>query len=60
MNAKEIRQKSNDELKDLIKATKKRLLEIRFDLEGKKLKNVKEIKNLKKDIARILTITHNK
>lgn len=54
--AQELRQKSREELLDLIRANRKRLLEIRFDLDGKRLKNTKEISMLKKDVARALTL----
>lgn len=56
MKAQELRQKSQEELLDLIRANRKRLLEIRFDLDGKRLKNTKEISMLKKDVARALTL----
>jgi len=44
--------------KDLIKnlnEKRNRLREFRFEISGSKIKNVKEAKNLKKEIAQILT-----
>ncbi len=57
MKIKEIRQKSKLELKKLLQDSKERLQQLRFDLFSGKVKNVKEIRNIKKDIARILMIT---
>lgn len=42
-------------IKDLIDK-RKALRDFRFGIAGSKLKNVKESKTLKKDIARILTV----
>lgn len=56
MKAKELRNKSNKELqKDLID-NREKLLRLHIDLRSKEVKNVREIRNIKKSIARILTI----
>ena len=52
----ELRQKNKDELSELLKEKKARLEELRFLSAQKKVKNVKEISVIKKDIARILTL----
>ncbi|HYU64996.1 MAG TPA: 50S ribosomal protein L29 [Candidatus Paceibacterota bacterium] len=47
--------KSIDELAVKLKELRAKLLQIRFDLADKKLKNFNEFGAVKKDIARILT-----
>ena len=56
MRAKELRQKSKDELKKILIDTREKLRQLRFDLASAKVKNVKEAGNVRKKIARILTI----
>ena len=56
MRAKELRQKSKDELKKILIDTREKLRQARFDLASAKVKNVKEAGNLRKKIARIITI----
>jgi ribosomal protein L29 len=56
MKAKELRQKTEKELKDLLQENRHKVGELKFDLASKKLKNVKQITGLKRDIARILTL----
>ena len=52
----ELRQKSKDELKNLLAEKRERLRFLRFNLASGKVKNVREIRQTKKEIARILTI----
>ena len=40
----------------MLSQNRNRLLSLRFDLAGGRVKNVKEIREVKKDIARILTL----
>ncbi len=56
MKAKEFKQKSKDELQKLLQNLREKLRQLRFDLASGKVKNVREIRQIKKDIARILTI----
>jgi large subunit ribosomal protein L29 len=56
MKIREIRQKSKEELPKMLSQNRNRLLSLRFDLAGGRVKNVKEIREVKKDIARILTL----
>lgn len=51
----EIHNKSIDELASALRELRAKLLQIRFDLADNKLKNVRELGNTKKSIARILT-----
>jgi ribosomal protein L29 len=56
MKISELRQKSKEELQGLMQEKKARLEDLKFMLHQKKVKNVKESANIKKDIARILTL----
>ena len=56
MKIKELRQKTTKELKELLEENRHKLGQLKFDLAAKKLKNVREIRNLRREIARILTI----
>lgn len=60
MRVNEIRRKTEKELKKMLQENQGRLMELRFKLETSKVKNVKEISRIKKDIARILTILKSK
>jgi large subunit ribosomal protein L29 len=59
MKAEELRQKAKDELGKLLKDYQERQRQLKFDLVAGKVKNVREIRQIKKDIARILTILRN-
>lgn len=52
----ELRQKSKEESQKLLQDLREKLRQLRFDLAGGKVKNVSEIRHIKKDIARILTL----
>ncbi len=52
---KEISKKSDKDILKDIRDKKAELRQFRFDLSGSKTRNVKLGKNLKKDIARLLT-----
>ena len=60
MKIKELRQKTAKELEDLLAESRQRLGQLKFDLASKKLKNIREIRNLRRQIARILTILNKK
>jgi large subunit ribosomal protein L29 len=60
MKIKELRQKTEKELKDILAENRTKLGKLKFDLASKKLKNVSEIKELRREIARILTILNKK
>ncbi len=55
MKAFEIKQKSKKELKEALIEKKEKLRQLRFNLASGKVKNVREIRMIKKEIARILT-----
>jgi len=60
MKIAEIQRKSGEELKKSLSELKERLRQLRFDLSAGKVKNIREIRQTKKDIARILTILNSK
>jgi len=51
----ELKNKSMEELQKLLEEYREKLRKLRFDLASNKLKNIKEISETKKIIARILT-----
>jgi large subunit ribosomal protein L29 len=56
MKAKEIREMNKEEVKKILTDKRNRLLKLRFDISSRQIKNNREYRNIKKDIARILTI----
>ena len=56
MEISELKQKSKTELNKLLQDLRERLRQLRFDLVAGKVKNVREIRKIKKEIARILTL----
>ncbi len=55
MKSKDIKEKTDKELQELLGSKQKSLRLFRFGVSGSKIKNVKEGRNTRKDIARILT-----
>lgn len=55
MKAIELKKKDKKELESLVQELRKKLSDLRFKFSSNKLKNVKEVSNLKREIARILT-----
>ena len=55
MKSKDITTKNTSELHELLKEKREALRVFRFGVAGSKSRNVKEGKNIRKDIARILT-----
>ena len=56
MKIKELAQKNKKELSNLLIENRKKVSRLRFDLASKKIKNVRQVRELKRDIVRILTI----
>ena len=56
MKANEFQRKSETELKNLLRDDREKLRQLHFDLSSGKVKNVRGIRKIKKDIARILTM----
>ena len=60
MKSKDLAVKNKEELAKMIEEKKKRIEEVRFKAVSGGIKNVKELREDKKDIARILTILNKK
>jgi len=60
VKASKLRKKSETELQKILRQKREKLQKLRFDLAAGKLKNFQEIKQTKKDIARILTVLNEK
>ena len=56
LNLKEIKDKSNDELTKTLEEYKKELFDLRFEKATGTVENPMRIRELKKSIARILTV----
>ncbi|MDO8240835.1 MAG: 50S ribosomal protein L29 [Candidatus Moranbacteria bacterium] len=56
MKIKEIREKNIEELKKLLAEKRELVRKLRFDIAAKQVKNIRDIRNSKRDISRILTI----
>jgi ribosomal protein L29 len=53
---KELKEKNIEELKKLLGERKEQARKLRFDIASKQVKNVRDYRNTKKEIARILTL----
>jgi len=60
MKFKEIKNKTEAELQKMLKSNREKLRDLRFKVANKQLKNIKELAEIKKDIARILTVLNSK
>ena len=56
MKIAQLREKSKEELRQMVEGHRRMLLQLRFDLAAGKVKNVKEIRSARKTIAQILTL----
>ena len=56
MEIKELKQLSDEELKKKMEDAREKLRQMRFDLQAGKVKDVRDIRQIKKEIARILTL----
>jgi len=55
-----LRKKSKSELQRMLSSHQEKIRKLRFDLASGKVKNIREIRDLKKDIAKIFTILKEK
>ena len=60
MKYKEIKNKPKTELEKILKESGDKLLDLRFKVANRSLKNVKDINNTKKLIAKIKTVLSQK
>jgi len=60
MEIQELRQKTEEELKKFLSEIRDRSRVLKFDLASGKVKNVREIRAVRKDISRTITILKEK
>ena len=60
MKPADLKQKTAAELQKMAAEERVKLQQLRFDLPGGKVKNVREIRQIRRSIARILTILKQK
>ena len=53
---KELKEKNKEELKKLLGEQKEHARKLRFDIASKQVKNNREYRNTKKEVAQILTL----
>ncbi len=56
MTSTELKQKSTQALEALLAESRDKLREMRFKVAQRQLKNVREVRRLKREVARILTL----
>lgn len=59
MKIAELRQKTKPELGVLLNDDREKLRQLYFDLSAGKVKNVREVRKIKKEIAQIFTLIKN-
>lgn len=60
LSLKEIKEKSASELHDLLKKCREEMRALRFSVAAKQEKNIRNLRTIKKNIARILTVLKEK
>jgi len=60
VKAKDLREMTAEELRDLVLEQKEKLYKLRFQLELSQLDNTSQIREVKRDIARIKTLIREK
>ncbi len=58
MKIEELKQKQEAELQKMLVNDRKKIGQLRLDLASGKVKDIREIRETKKEIARILTLLH--
>lgn len=56
MKTKDLRAQSAKDLSEMLAAKREKLRELKFNLASGKVKNIRELHAVKKDIAKILTL----
>ena len=60
MNISELRTQDEKELALQLKQARQRIFDLRFKIASEEISDTKELKRLRRDIARILTIQHER
>jgi large subunit ribosomal protein L29 len=56
MKLEELRKKTKEEMHKILQDDREKLRQLRFDLAAGKVKNVREIRKIKKEVAQTLTL----
>lgn len=56
MKSEELRKKTADQLHEMLAENREKVRELRFKLASRQLKDLRLLRNTKRDIARIITI----
>jgi len=56
MKTKDLREKNINELANILREKRENIRKVRFNIATKQVKNVKELKQEKRDVAKILTL----
>lgn len=59
MKIQELRQKSKQELQELLLNYRSQLRDLRFQIAQRQLKNVRQVREVKKTISKILTLLNS-
>ena len=60
MELKELKEKTVEELQNLLRSSREHSRALRFSVSSKQLKNIREARNAKKVVAQILTLIKQK
>ena len=60
MNAKELNDKTPDQLRDELASLKKEAFNLRFQQATSQLENTARIRNVRRDVARVMTVLNQK
>jgi large subunit ribosomal protein L29 len=60
MNAKELRDKTPDELRDQLAALKKEAFNLRFQQATGQMENTARVRTVRRDVARVATVLNEK
>lgn len=56
MKIKELKEKNIEELRKLLNEKKEQIRKLRFNVTSKQVKNTRECRNTRKDVAKMLTL----
>ena len=60
MNATELRDKTPDQLRDMLKDLKKEAFNLRFQAATSQMENTERVRTVRRDVARVMTILNEK
>lgn len=60
VNATEMREKTPDQLRDMLKDLKKEAFNLRFQAATSQMENTSRVRKVRRDVARVMTILNEK